>query len=90
MLSAHLDDIRSGVCRACADDVGMVLCDIVHLLPVSTIFKLARLIAGLQLKFAKCTAVPLRPWSEALCLRIRDWLTANLPTWSAISIAPFT
>eukprot|EP00972_Heterocapsa_arctica_P000899 124386-Heterocapsa_arctica.AAC.1 len=65
----------------------MILTDIVHLLPVSAIFKLARLVAGLRLKLAKCTAVPLRPWSDALCLHIRAWLADKLPSWNDIGIA---
>eukprot|EP00972_Heterocapsa_arctica_P098694 14563791-Heterocapsa_arctica.AAC.1 len=39
MMSGRLDEIAAGVCRACADDVGMVLVDIIHLLPICTIFQ---------------------------------------------------
>jgi hypothetical protein len=51
---------KLGIVRACADDVGFALVSLGVLPKVASIFKIARLLAGLTLKLKKSSIVPLR------------------------------
>jgi hypothetical protein len=75
-----------GIIRACADDVGGALVSLAQLPKVATIFKLAKVIAGLTIKFKKSALVPLCPWQDSLIHEIKDWLRLRLPDWIDISV----
>ena len=55
---------------------------------MASIFKFARLLAGLALKFRKCCLVPVRPWSGDRAATMRSWIAGRLPDWIAVAIAP--
>ena len=79
---------KLGIVRACADDAGFALTSLEVLLKVASVFKMARLLAGLTLKFKKCTIVPSCKWQPSLQDDITTWLKAELPDWSDIAVAP--
>ena len=55
-----------GIVRACADDAGCVLASTSDLHVVACIFKIAKLLAVLDIKFKKSTIAPLSVWSLPL------------------------
>jgi hypothetical protein len=77
-----------GIVRACADDVGCALTSVRALKPLATIFKLARELAGLDIKFRKSTIVPTEPFHTDTEEFFKTWLREHLPTWIDINIAP--
>ena len=79
---------KLGIVRACADDVGFALVSLGVLPKVATIFKIARLLAGLTLKLKKSSIVPLRKWTQATQDDIETWLKAELPEWGDIAVTP--
>ena len=90
MLGKLLDLRELGITRACADDLGFALSDILHLKIVATILKLARQLAGLSIKLRKCTLVPLGRWSDDLCSFVLAWIVDHLPEWIGMDVAPFS
>ena len=71
----------------CADDVGIVLCNIHELVAVYTIFFKAQLAAGLHLKHSKCNLVPLSaPLTPDLRNTINIFLRDEVPEWLAFCI----
>jgi len=81
---------RLGIVRACADDVGCALSTISALPQVAAIFKLAKVLAGLDIKFAKGSIVPLRPCGDTTQHDIQQWIRSHLPEWRGIGVAPFS
>ena len=61
-LSPHHQQI--GIVPTCADDVGIALATINSLPKVATVFKIAKKVAGLAIKFKKSGIVPLRAWDQ--------------------------
>ena len=76
-----------GIVRACADDVGCSLSSIDILPKVTTIFKFAKVLAGLHIKFIKSAIVPVTKWSATLASEIDMWIHAKLTGWVNINIA---
>ena len=76
-----------GIIRACADDVGCALSSIDILPKVATIFKFAKVLAGLRIKFVKSAVVPVAEWSSTLASEINTWIHVKLTDWIGISIA---
>ena len=50
---------NAGIVRACADDIGISIVRLKHLLLIAPVFKECRIFAGLKLKPIKCVLVPL-------------------------------
>ena len=90
LLATLVDSRDLGITRACADDVGFALSDITLLKPVSTVYKLARRLAGLSIKMKKSVVVPLDQWSDATRDLVADWIADHLHDWDDIGIAPFS
>ena len=83
-----VEEKKHGAVRACADDVGFALTSLNILPKVATVFKLAKRLAGLAVKFKKSCIVPLCAWSPSVSETIRMWLFHHLPGWVDITIAP--
>jgi len=75
------------ICRAFADDLGMVLASLSSLKKVSSLFKILAAVSGMTLNIAKTVLIPLGgELSQAVVDRIREFLTKNIPQWSAVKI----
>eukprot|EP00959_Pyramimonas_sp_CCMP1952_P038155 798385-Pyramimonas_sp.AAC.1 len=69
-----------GLCRACADDLGLVLAAIAHLTQLAGAMALMEDLAGRALTPAKCHIIPLAcPVDDQLVLRLRNALIAIAP-----------
>ena len=80
---------KSGIIRACADDIGITFTMLKHLRLVHPIFEDCKTHAGLNLKPIKCVLVPLCNWSEAVQKCIVRWLKKNIPEWTNFKVAPY-
>ena len=76
-----------GNVHACVDDVGCALRSICTLSPISRIFKLANVLAGLDIKFRKSCVVPLVTWTSTTESTIKACIASSLPGRRDISVA---
>eukprot|EP00959_Pyramimonas_sp_CCMP1952_P437106 9151826-Pyramimonas_sp.AAC.1 len=75
---------------ACADDVGVVLNDIMLMPRLSNTFQHAKKLAGLLLQTAKCVVVPLAvECTEAEITRYAAIISNLVPEWSDVKIAGY-
>ena len=82
LIDAALDHGRSGIVRACADDIGAVVSSSSYLQLIKPIFDLANAAAGLKTKPNKCVIVPIYTRCTLAVQAVwRDWLRSNLPKW---------
>ena len=77
-----------GIVRACAGDVGCAIASVESLRPVASVFKLAKLLAGLNIKLKKCAIVPADDWLPSLAVKFKEWIRTHIPGWSDIAIVP--
>ena len=77
---------KSGIMRACADDLGAALRSLRLLTLLEPIFETARTVAGLNLKPKKCVLVVLVPFNGLLKTKIQEWLALHLPKWKNFNI----
>ena len=83
-----LDMSGVSLTRACADDVGAAVSNIVAPKRYHSIFKILEKVAALKVKPKKCVIVPIATtFSMHVVSVVRDWLVGNVPEWGAMSIA---
>ncbi|CAK0903885.1 unnamed protein product [Prorocentrum cordatum] len=76
-----------GLCRACADDLGLVLKAVAHLAHLADVMILMDVLAGLELKAPKCRVIPLAGEVNAeLILKLRSALIAIVPRFEDFNI----
>ena len=80
---------NAGIVRACADDIGISIVRLKHLLLIASVFKDCRIFAGLELKPIKCVLVPLCMFPHKVHDSIKKWLRKNIPEWAEFKVAPF-
>ena len=84
----HIDASRGGIMRACADDIGAVLHNLLALKHVPPTFYCAAKRAGLVLNTKKCVLVVLSaPLNHTISDFIREWLRTEIPSWEGFRIA---
>ncbi|CAK0791588.1 unnamed protein product, partial [Prorocentrum cordatum] len=86
-LQRQLEAPRKGIARACADDIGTAIRDILSLSILADIMLLAERSATLPLRIDKCNLVSLhKPFSKAVAAEVRSLLCAHVPFFNRISI----
>ena len=71
---------------ACADDIGMVLCDRSVLVRCFETFECFRALSSLILKPQKSVVILLAAWSEADVAAMQTFLDAEVPAWTHFKI----
>ena len=90
MFESLSDGPGHSITRVCADDFASALLQLRTLFLHSSIFNLARKVAGLHLKPSKCVLIISCMFlSDDLKYAIRNWLVENIPEFSEFAICSY-
>ncbi len=79
---------NAGIVRACADDIGITLSRLKHLLLIYVIYYDCKSFGGLALKPIKCVLVPLCRFTHEVQTSISNWIAKHIPQWHPFKIKP--
>ncbi|CAK0898651.1 unnamed protein product, partial [Prorocentrum cordatum] len=86
-LETVLEAQGRGLCRACADDLGLVLRAVAYLVYLADVMLCMEILAGLELKAPKCHIFPLAGQVNAdLALRLKNALLAIVPKFKDFNV----
>ncbi|CAK0887921.1 unnamed protein product, partial [Prorocentrum cordatum] len=86
-LETVLEAQGRGLCRACADDLGLVLRTVAYLVYLADVMLCMEILAGLELKAPKCHIIPLAGQVNAdLILKLKNALLAIVPKFKDFNV----
>lgn len=77
---------KSGMARACADDVGAPLRKARHLARMVPVFESAKTGAGLEIRPDTCAVVPVAGRGADVDERVREKVAVAVPAWAAFKV----
>ena len=87
LLASMTDFAGAGICRACADDICLVVDSLWRLLRIAGVFLDMEASTNLCLNFKKCVILPLcANFGHEVRATIEAWLRQNIPTWKNMKI----